>query len=82
MSTQTKPSLTQRQQLIFDQITSQRTRLGYPATVREIAEALGIRSPNGVMCHIRALHAKGYVTWKPGLARTLVAVEEHNGQQQ
>lgn len=32
---------------------------GLPPTTREIGLALGIRSPNGVMCHIKALIAKG-----------------------
>lgn len=30
-------------------------------TIREVAAAMGINSPNGVMCHVRALQRKGVI---------------------
>lgn len=74
--------LTKRQRLIYDQITTQQAQKGYPATVREIADALGIRSPNGVVCHLQVLKRKGWVTWEKNHARTLRPLEVHDGQQQ
>ena len=35
-----------------------------PPSIREIAAAMGISSPNGVVCHLRALHAKGAIVWE------------------
>ena len=35
---------------------------GYGPTVREIGREFGIKSPNGVMCHLRALEARGSST--------------------
>jgi LexA DNA binding domain-containing protein len=32
---------------------------GLPPTIREIGEAMGVKSPNGVMCHIKSLRRKG-----------------------
>lgn len=56
----TKP-LTERQQQIMDLIREGVER-GRAPTVREIAQACGIASPNGVMCHLRALEKKGHIT--------------------
>lgn len=50
-------TLTQRQSEIFE-FLKQRIGSGLPPTVREIGDRFGIRSPNGVMCHLRALEKK------------------------
>lgn len=42
---------------------------GMPPTVREIGDAFGMRSTNGVHDHLRALKRKGYVRHSPGCAR-------------
>jgi len=52
-------SLTDRQAKIFDFIKDRVQSRGYGPTVREIGEHFKISSPNGVMCHLRALEKKG-----------------------
>jgi repressor LexA len=52
-------SLTDRQAKIFDFIKDRVVGRGYGPTVREIGEHFKISSPNGVMCHLRALEKKG-----------------------
>ena len=47
--------LTERQQNIYNMIRNLIVQRGYGPTVREIGEHFGIKSPNGVMCHLRAL---------------------------
>lgn len=37
-----------------------------PPSIREIGNLLGIRSPNGIIGHFRALQAKGFLTKGPG----------------
>lgn len=54
--------LTTRQQEIADFISTYSFRRGLPPTVREIGAHFGIRSPNGVACHLKALQKKGIVT--------------------
>ena len=54
--------LTPRQKEILDLIQDCIETRGYGPTVREIAEQFGIASPNGVMCHLKALEAKGYIS--------------------
>ena len=44
----------------------------YPPTIREICEALGIASTNGVSDHLRALERKGHLHRGPCKSRALV----------
>ena len=41
----------------------------YSPTVREIAAAFSIRSPNGVVCHLKALERKGLIKRTPRSSR-------------
>src|SRR5262245_19386595 len=52
-------SLTKRQLAVFDFIRDQIQSRGYGPTVREIGAHFEISSPNGVMCHLKALEKKG-----------------------
>jgi len=51
--------LTTRQAAVFEFIREKVQTRGYGPTVREIGEHFKISSPNGVMCHLRALEKKG-----------------------
>ena len=53
--------LTERQQKILSFIKKSIQDQGYPPTIREIGEAFGIRSTNGVNDHLKALERKGYL---------------------
>jgi repressor LexA len=57
MTTTQPPPATDRQREILA-FVRERTAICGP-TVREIMEHFGFRSPNGAMCHIRALEKKG-----------------------
>jgi repressor LexA len=63
--------LTDRQQNVYDMIRDLIVRRGYGPTVREIGEHFGIRSPNGVMCHLRALERKGLIKRSPNKSRAI-----------
>jgi repressor LexA len=64
-------SLTDRQLEVLRFIAQQITDRGYPPTIREIGEALEIRSTNGVNDHLKALERKGYLTRDPVKSRAL-----------
>lgn len=51
--------LTARQQEALDFIVESLVERGYPPTLREIGEHMGIRSTNGVNDHLKALERKG-----------------------
>ena len=53
--------LTPKQQRIYDFICHRIEERGYPPTIRDIGTAFDIRSPNGVMCHLKALEKKGFI---------------------
>lgn len=63
--------LTSRQQDVYDMIRSLIVSRGYGPTVREIGEHFGIKSPNGVMCHLRALERKGLIRRSPNKSRAI-----------
>ncbi|TWT76383.1 LexA repressor [Planctomycetes bacterium CA13] len=63
--------LTDRQQNVYNMIRSLIVKRGYGPTVREIGEHFGIKSPNGVMCHLRALERKGLITRSPNKSRAI-----------
>jgi repressor LexA len=48
---------------------------GYGPTVREIGSHFRIRSPNGVMCHLRALEKKGIIVREPNMSRAIQLAE-------
>ncbi len=70
MTSQRLP-ITDRQRQIFDYISDVTTQQGYPTTVRDIADRFKFASPNGAVCHLKALRKKGWITWEPGKARTV-----------
>jgi repressor LexA len=53
--------LTAKQQQIYNFIRKHIETKGFPPAIRDICEAFGISSPNGVMCHLKALQKKGYI---------------------
>jgi len=68
--------LTKRQEQTLDFIRSSIEDRGYPPTLREIGEHMGIRSTNGVNDHLRALERKGYLTREDMKSRALKLVED------
>jgi repressor LexA len=71
--TPTEPRpLTDRQREVLDFI---KANIGfYGPTVREIAAALSITSPNGVVCHLDALQRKGWIKRESNKARAIEVI--------
>lgn len=63
------PTLTTKQQRIYDFICDHIQSNGYPPTIRDICRQFNIVSPNGVMCHLKALEKKGKINRNPNLSR-------------
>lgn len=64
-------NLTPRQREIYEFTKDNIMNRGYGPTVREIGDEFGIKSPNGVMCHLKALEKKGLITREPNLSRAI-----------
>ena len=63
--------LTKRQREVYEFIRDKITGRGYGPTVREIGDKFEISSPNGVMCHLKALEKKGLITREPNMSRAI-----------
>jgi repressor LexA len=63
--------LTERQQKILDYIRSTRDERGYPPSVREIGDAVGLHSPSSVHAQLATLAQKGYLTKDPTKPRAI-----------
>lgn len=63
--------LTERQKEIYIFIRDKIGARGYGPTVREIGDHFGIKSPNGVMCHLKALEKKGLIKREEHAARAI-----------
>jgi len=69
--------LTERQRQILEFISQRIQEQGYPPTIREIGEEMGIRSTNGVNDHLKALERKGFLMREGLKSRALRPVMEH-----
>jgi repressor LexA len=67
--------LTKRQEAVMNFIKEKMRTRGYGPTVREIGDHFEIASPNGVMCHLKALEKKGIITREPGMSRAIQIVD-------
>jgi len=71
---QAREPLTDRQQVIYNFIRNT-IAAGRPSpTVREIGDEFGIKSPNGVMAHLKALQRKGWINREEHVARSITLV--------
>jgi len=68
--------LTDRQRQVLEFIDTEVRRRGYPPSVREIGEAVGLSSPSTVHAHLAALQDKGYIHRDPTKPRALEVTYE------
>src|SRR5579871_5472548 len=68
--------LTKRQRAVYEFIRDKIRGRGYGPTVREIGQEFGISSPNGVMCHLKALEKKGLIIREPNMSRAIQLAAE------
>src|SRR5919197_777145 len=66
--------LSKRQREIFDFVVKYADKHGYPPTVREIGEAVGLASPSTVHAHLANLERAGHLKRDPTKPRALEVV--------
>jgi len=69
-------ALTPRQCEIYEFIRDKIQTRGYGPTVREIGNQFGIKSPNGVMCHLKALQKKGLIHREANMSRAIQLLQD------
>jgi repressor LexA len=68
--------LTEKQQQIYDFIRAFAAEKGYPPSVREIGEAVGLKSPSTVHFHMKGLRAAGLISQAEGKTRAITVMAE------
>jgi repressor LexA len=68
--------LTSRQREIYRFIREKIQTRGYGPTVREIGQHFEIKSPNGVMCHLKALQKKGLIHREANMSRAIQLLQD------
>ena len=68
--------LTPRQRIVLDMIRHAVETRGYPPSMREIGEAVGLVSPSSVAYQLAALERKGYIRRDPHLPRAMEIVDQ------
>lgn len=69
--------LTERQQQVLDYIKEAVLGRGYPPSVREIGEAVGLSSPSSVHAQLNSLVEAGMIKKDPSKPRAIMIVDEH-----
>jgi repressor LexA len=67
----TETQLTARQREILDTIEQYQRERGFPPSVREIGEAVGLTSPSTVHAHLASLQKLGYLKRDPSKPRAI-----------
>ncbi|MCL1598434.1 MAG: helix-turn-helix domain-containing protein, partial [Actinomycetia bacterium] len=70
-----RASLTPRQREILELIRSTVAKRGYPPSVREIGDAVGLSSPSTVHSHLSTLAAEGYIRRDPSKPRAIEIID-------
>ena len=71
-----RKKLTKRQAQIYEFICAEVSEKGYPPSVREIAEAVGLSSPSTVHTHLQVLEDKGYIKRDLSKPRALEIIDK------
>ncbi|GAB3070310.1 transcriptional repressor LexA [Salinicoccus sesuvii] len=73
-------ALTDRQKQIYQFIKTTVQEKGYPPSVREIGNAVGLQSSSTVHGHLAKLQEKGYIKRDPTKPRAIEIITEENDQ--
>lgn len=65
-----------KQQQILDYIKDEILKKGYPPTVRDIGEAVNLKSTSSVFSHLSALEKKGYIRKDPTKPRAIEVIDD------
>ncbi len=69
------PDLSKRQELILEFIKQEIREKGYPPSVREIGDAVGLMSSSTVHGHLQTLEDKGYIRRDPTKPRAIEVLD-------
>lgn len=71
-----RQGLSVKQQQILDYIKEEILAKGYPPTVRDICEAVNLKSTSSVFSHLETLEKKGFIRRDPAKPRTIEIIDD------
>ena len=69
-------NLTEAQDELYGWIKDYMKEFQHSPSIRQMMEAMGLRSPAPIQSRLKHLQEKGYISWQEGKARTLNIAEE------
>ena len=76
MTKSSSENLTDAQNELFLWIKSYMKDFKHSPSIRQMMEAMGLKSPAPIQSRLKHLQEKGYISWQEGKARTLKVVDE------
>ena len=72
-------NLTQAQNELFSWIKDYMKEFQHSPSIRQMMQAMGLKSPAPIQSRLKHLQEKGYISWQEGKARTMQIVDELTG---
>jgi len=72
----TPENLTEAQNELYAWIKEYMKNFQHSPSIRQMMEAMGLKSPAPIQSRLKHLQEKGYISWQEGKARTLQLVDE------
>jgi len=69
-------NLTEAQNELYEWIRNYMRDFKHSPSIRQMMEAMGLKSPAPIQSRLKHLQEKGYISWQEGKARTLQLVDE------
>tara|TARA_Y100001978_G_C23690451_1_gene434461 strand:- start:668 stop:1285 length:618 start_codon:yes stop_codon:yes gene_type:complete len=76
MTKSSSENLTDAQNELYSWIKSYVKDFKHSPSIRQMMEAMGLKSPAPIQSRLKHLQEKGYISWQEGKARTLKVVDE------
>jgi len=76
MQTPEADNLTDAQSELYTWIKNYMKDFQHSPSIRQMMQAMGLKSPAPIQSRLRHLQEKGYISWQEGKARTLQVVDE------
>ena len=76
METSSGDDLTQAQNELYRWIKEYMKNFQHSPSIRQMMQAMGLKSPAPIQSRLKHLQEKGYISWQEGKARTMQIVDE------
>jgi len=76
MKTSSGDDLTQAQNELYRWIKEYMKNFKHSPSIRQMMQAMGLKSPAPIQSRLKHLQEKGYISWQEGKARTMQIVDE------